>query len=288
MFQHTIIGSATGEGNVVAFIPGDPMPLAAHSSHPNYERIVALLQGSDPAIPVEDFRRLFDVAQAVADKFARLSERVTVSGGHVYFDGDEVHTSLTKAIIRFLDGDEDDWRPLVSFFENVQANPNVHSREQLYDWLEAHDFTLSRDGMIVGYKGVMKDDNGDLVSVHSGRAIVDGNVVSGHIPNAVGSVVEMPRSEVMHDPSQACSRGLHVATFSFAQSWSRNGAMLKVLVNPRDVCSVPTDGGGQKVRVCRYKVESIINEALAVPLDSSYWDDEDYIDGDEWGDGEDY
>jgi hypothetical protein len=282
MYQHTIIGSGEGESNVVAFIPGDPMPLAAHSSHPNYERIVALLKGDEDPIDAEDFRGLFDVGRAVQAKFRDLSERVTVQSGHVFFDGDEIDSSLTRTILRFMDEGVEDWRPLVHFFENVQQNPLAHSREQLYDWLNAREgVTITPDGQIVAYKGVGRDGD-KLLSIHSGRAIVNGQPVKGRIPNAVGDVITMPRSEVVHDPATACSQGLHVGTYEYAGGWAQ-GAMLKVIVNPRDVVSVPGHAGGEKIRVCRYKVAEVIDAPITSVIDTSVCDEDD---DNEWGDGE--
>lgn len=286
MFPFTKIGTGEGEGNVVAFIPGDPMPLAAHSSHPNYDKIIGLLEGKIEAIAADDFRGLFDVGRAVAARFKELSERVTVKGGHVYFDGDEIDSSLTRTILRFMDEGVEDWRPLVAFFENVQQNPNGHSRQQLYDWLNARDgVSITEDGEIVAYKGVTGSAEGGYKSVHSGQAIVNGQVVKGQIPNAVGDVITMPRSEVVHDPAASCSRGLHVGTYEYAGSWAR-GAMLKVIVNPRDVVSVPGDGRGEKIRTCRYKVDSVINEKVTAVFDSSV--ESAVEDPKGWGDGEDW
>jgi hypothetical protein len=236
---------------ITVFIPGE-QPLPANSTHPNFDAIVAGAMADDSGIV-----DLFDVSKTVATRFERLSDRVTVAHGRVYFDGDEVDNSLTTQIVRFMDENVEDWQPLVNFFENVQNNPIQHSREQLYDWLSARDFTITPEGNIVGYKGVHRQGD-KLVSGWSGSAIVDGEKVTGKIPNEVGSIVEMPRSEVAHDPSTACSFGLHVGTFSYAKGYAR-GAMLEVHVNPRDVVSVPTDGGGEKVRVCRYTVVDVID-----------------------------
>jgi hypothetical protein len=125
--------------------------------------------------------------------------------------------------------------------------------------------------MIVGYKGVRCDPSRkipedlevDLTaeayglvgwSTQAGEAVVDGVTVTGYIPYPVGAIVEMPRGQVVHNPSEACSHGLHVGTFSYAKSYANSGKMLEVHVNPRDVVSVPNDAGGQKVRVCRLYV----------------------------------
>jgi hypothetical protein len=265
MLNGQITTNDAGEKFIFALVSGHTEPLVAHQSHPNFKRIAQQFLDQDE----NGFAELFDIPKAVEASFARLSERVTTKAGRIYFDGDEVHGTLVDTILRFLDEGED-FAPLVKFFENIAANPNDHSREQLYDWLvgqQKHDggVTIDEDGYLVAYKGVGRDGDGSLRSVSSGKAIVDGVEVQGRIPNEVGSTVEMPRSEVVHDPGNACSRGLHVGTFDYAQGWA-SGALLRVSVNPRDVVSVPTDAGGQKVRVCRYIIEDVITEPVSSAL----------------------
>ena len=273
------------EGSVITcYVPGNK-PLVADDTHPNFDRIVEGALADDPSVI-----KLFDVAATAAEYFEPLSDRVSVKGGVVYLDGDPVDDVLTKQIVRFLDEGEEDFMPLVNFFENVQANPNEHSREQLFKWLDNRDFSINEDGMIVGYKGVEDQGDGIFVSVHAGKAMVDGKVITGRIPNPIGGIIEMPRSEVHHDPTNGCSSGLHVADFDFASGWGNT--VLEVEVNPRDVVSVPTeDNTFAKVRCCRYKVIGISDR----PHDSALrrfdpvvpW----YEEGDSeeltWGDGED-
>lgn len=274
--QYSLVG--TGEDQfLTVFVPGGDRPLVAGSDHPNFDRIRdAALAGDENVVD------LFDVAAAAGEHFERLSDRVTAANGRLYLDGDEVHSALAKQVVRFLSEDVDDWYPLVSFFENVQANPNEHSREQLFEWLDRRDFTITDDGMIVGYKGVRKTDDG-YESIHSGPAIVDGVKVNGRVPNNPGTVIEMPRSDVQHDPSIGCHSGLHVGTYDFARGFS-SGAVLEVHVNPRDVVSVPTDCDAAKVRTCRYVVVDAIDTPVSGPLREDfdpdeydgYYNDEDY------------
>lgn len=268
--QYTIASSGD-ESNITVFIPGESMPLVAHSDHPNFNRIVAQVIAGES----EGLTDLFDASLAASTRFEALSERVSVAHGRIYLDGDEVDNALTAQVVRFLNDGVEDWQPLVNFFEKVQANPTDHSREQLYDWLNAHDFTLTQSGDIVGYKGVKKQADGSLVSGWTGSAIVNGEPINGHIPNEVGSVVEMPRTSVAHDPGAACSYGLHVGTFDYARGYA-SGAMLEVHVNPRDVVSVPTDARGEKVRVCRYKVVNVIDapHTSAVLFDDCDFDED--------------
>lgn len=268
--------------SVIVVVDGEPH--IAASTHPNYNEIVSRASLGDETV-VE----LFDVSKTVATKFQGLTERVSVANGRVYLDGDEMNSPLTRQIVRFLEQGED-FGPLANFLEKLMQNPNEHSREQLYTWLDAHDFTITPDGDILGYKGVAKDHNGNYVSINHGRAIVNGEEQRGAIRNNIGDVVEMPRSDVQFNPGVGCSTGLHVGTWDYASNFSQSD-VLEVVVNPRDVVSVPTDCGGQKLRTCRYRVTGVTtgnyNTALKTP---SVWDDEAYsdYDGDEWGDREYY
>lgn len=270
---YSIVGSSADDKFITVFIPGEPQPLSAHSSHPNFDAIVAKVEADDS----DGLADLFDVSRAAAKRFEPLSERVTVANGRLYLDGDEVSNALAKQVVRFLNEGVSDWKPLVAFFENVQANPTDHSREQLFEWLDRHDFSITTDGLIVGYKGVTSD----LKSIHSGPGIVNGKPQNGRLDNSIGNVIEMPRSDVDHNPSQGCSRGLHVGTFEFASTFG-HGKTVKVLVNPRDVVSVPTDSNWAKVRCCRYKVIDVIDAKVPSAVTADEWDEE----SDDWYDEE--
>lgn len=277
--NYTLVGTEDGS-NITVFIPGRS-PLQAHSSHPNFEQIVAGVTAGD-----ENVADLFDLAETAQGRFERVTDRVTARNGRLYMDGDEVDNAIATQVVRSIAEGLDDFRPLVRFLENVAQNTNEHSREMLADWLDAEDFTITQDGLIVGYKGVKPTGDGQFESILTGRAIVDGEEHSGHIPNYKGAVVEMPRSEVTHDPAMACSQGLHVGTYSYADGFAQ-GALLEVHVHPRDVVSVPTDSNGRKMRVCRYTVVDTIDAPHTVPVLLEEDEETDYWDTDFWGDRED-
>lgn len=285
--QYTLVGTEDGSKNLTVFVPGG-RPLVAHSSHVNFDAILEGVLAGD-----ESVLDLFDAAATAATKFERLSDRITSANGRLYLDGEEVDNSLTQQVVRFIGEGMDDWKPLVRFFENVQMNPNAHSRENLYRWLSDRDFTITEEGLIVGYKGVRPgQSDGEFFSINSGRAIVDGEVHTGSIPNKTGSIVEMPRSEVAFDPGVGCSTGLHVGTYEYANGFAR-GALLEVHVHPRDVVSVPTDSGDAKMRVCRYRVVDTIDAPYTVAVvrdyfeddedDFDFWGERDFEDDDPWG-----
>lgn len=246
---------------VTVFDETRPNPvLTADANHPHYQAILDGLLAGD-----ESVYDLFDVAGGVMRRFQQITDRVTWDGTNVRLDGDVVHSAIADQIRRTIETGEQDYRPLVRFWEKLESNPNEHSRQQAYDFLAAHTFQITEDGDVVGFKGVTRTVDGEFVSGWSSQvpdvpsAYVDGEPVPPQsvVPNKVGTVVTMPRGEVIHDPTQACRRGLHVSTRSYAEAYGRNGAVLEVHVNPRDIVSVPTDGGGEKVRVCRYRVARV-------------------------------
>ena len=264
MLQYTKVQSQDGFCTVTLLFEGQLY--TATNDHPNWESIVAGLDVNDPNVV-----DLFDLSRLVTKKFQQLSERVSVRNGTVLFDGDERNNVLTKQILRFLDNDED-FTPLVNFYERLALNPAQESVEQLYNWLDTHDFTITAEGKIVGYKGVRKTNDG-YVSINTGNATVNGEEHNGAIPNNPGDIVEMPRSAVQADPNQGCSYGLHVGTWDYAKGWAK-GAVLKVVVDPRDVVSVPNDSSYAKLRTCRYTVVEVIDQPLSATVDRDYDDDE--------------
>lgn len=257
------INHESGRSNL-AFVTDSGALHVIDSDNPMYSEIVDAVLDNDEWMAVD----LMDSAKAANDRFQQVTDRVAVSGaGVVTFDGDVVDNSLADAIVRSMREGNADFANLALFMENIYQNPRKHSRENLFDWLRTHDFTITHGGLLVGYKGV--SDN--LKSITRGPGIVNGQPVNGALDNSVGNVLEMARSQVQHDPEVGCSVGLHVGTWDYASSFGPK--VVKVLVNPRDVVSVPTDCGWQKMRVCRYKVAAVIDNPVSTFMDPS-WDND--------------
>lgn len=248
---HTL--SSNGDySSLTVLFPGSPPELRPiDSNHPNYTAVKAKVDAGS----YDGLLELFDVGATVNAKFQKLSTRVAVEKGELLFDGDVMDNVLAKQIMRAVNEGTEDFAPLVAFLEKVAANPSEHSREQLYVWLDKHEFTITERGDIVGYRG-LRDD---YTSRNAGPGIVNGERSSGHLDNSPGNVVEIARSSVVANSFQGCAHGLHVGTFDYAKSWSR-GKLVEVHVDPRDVVSVPTDCSAQKMRVCRYKVIRDVSE----------------------------
>lgn len=261
-----ITGDQTGTTSVTAFFPETgEAPLVANPGHSNFQRILDYFAASGSNPDADEVRDLFDVGRAVTAAFARLGERVTIRGHNLLFDGDPLNTALADAIITYYEEGNDNLTPLIKFLENLMTNPNPNSRESLYGWLANKSFHIDDDGCFLTYKSVRSvlDQPGVFNSISSGTADVNGETITGVIPQRVGDVVEMPRSDVNDNTAVACSTGLHVGTWNYASGFSGD-VMLLVKVNPRDVVSVPSDSGEQKVRVCRYVV---VDSGLTAPIE---------------------
>lgn len=150
------------------------------------------------------------------------------------------------------------------FAARLAKNPSGPSRSQLFAWMAAEGFTLTRKGLIVGYKAVTED----FRSLHHGAEPVtitqqDGTseVITGQVPYPVGATVEMDRDVVNADRDYGCSVGLHVGTYAYAQGFvGGRGHIMLVLVDPADVVSVPKDSNNQKMRVSKLTVAAIAED----------------------------
>lgn len=246
------------DASVTVFAGGNSY--IATEEHPNFATIIKTLRDGVPYDTSTDvFNKkvvgLFDLGVGLSEAFTYLSERVTITDGRIFFDGDEVNDGLSQTIVRFYAEHNEDFWPFVLFMEKIAGNPNEHSRQHLFRWLGKHRFAIAPDGDFYAYKGVNGPAD-DLRSITSGRARVNGVRKEGKIPNHPGTVIEMPRSQVTFDPRNGCSTGLHAGSWDYARSFGPT--TLRVKINPRDVVSVPTDSADAKLRVCRYRVDTVV------------------------------
>lgn len=272
------INTATGAVESINFAlarEGETLQRSLPSDHPNFARAEALVEDFKAgSVGVGDLAEallaLTDLVGAVASKIETVSGilhgRMTIENGKVFVDGDAIDLALENYILRMLqaDGtpkDRANWTAFANFVEKLYSNVSPFVREQLFGWFQYENmhnegFTLTPEGDIIGYKGCQGSLDA-AESIRTGTAVVNGVRHSGHIPNPLGAVVEMPRSQVEDDPTVGCAPGLHVGTYAYASSWSR-GVLLKVKFSPADVVSVPTECNAQKIRTCRYTVLEVI------------------------------
>ena len=276
--------STEGQENITVFANGG-LYVASTLSHGNFEQIKEGVIAGDPAV-----LDLFDPSVAVARRFEKLTKNFSVANGRLYYKGDEVHNALANRVVQSLSEGDSAWKSLLAFAEKLYANGSDeaarHSRDQLFEWLDRYfdQSPITPNGDFVAYKGVATDSEGNFVSINRGPAIVDGEEVNGAVPNYIGATVEMPASQVEHNPGVGCAPGLHAGTFEYASNWSR-GTVLEVHIDPGDVRSVPTDCDAQKIRTSRY----VVVDTIDVPYSQAYIGlDEDGITEDPDGEWEDF
>lgn len=256
MTMFSLTEDAKGKSLALFYADGDSETIP--ETHVSFQPIIDLLitgQATD-----EKIRDLTGVLETVARKMSVLSERVTVDGTSIYFDGDPLAGELSEVIKALFAEGTTDFKPLVNFLEKAKTNPSLSSVDDLYRWIKNGDLVIDPDGDIIAYKGVQVID-GVSHSISHGSAFVNGEKVTGAIPNRPGSVITMPRSEVDPQSEHYCSTGLHAGTYSYASSFAR-GRLILVKFNPRDVVSCPTDSNNQKLRISRYVVLSEIEHRL--------------------------
>lgn len=253
------------------------VPHVLDSNHPRFDEIASLAgeKVKREGLPAreQELLELINFAQTALDTMRSLSERVSVQGGTVFFDGDPIDGVLAEHILKMIKSGDDTWQAPVAFLENLNQNPAKHVRKRLFEWISDRGLTLTREGNVIGYKAVQ--NQGTNLSVTSGKNVVfvDGVEHTGHIPNPIGSTVTMARSAVNNDRDAGCEQGLHVGTFSYASHFSYFGPLvLTVEFNPRDVVAIPRDEGFAKIRTCRYKVLKV-SESTA--YQGTTWQDAD-------------
>ncbi len=171
--------------------------------------------------------------------FSEGSLTINHEKGTVHYGNFLIENSLSDQLIKMLN-EGVDVKGFCKFAELLLENPKESVVEELYTFLSHNSISINKDGMIEAYRSITLD----WKDHHTGK-----------MDNSIGTTVKMPRTMVEDNPERACSRGLHVAAFEYANSFGRKGKRLvKVLVNPSHVVSVPVDYDGQKLRCCEFKV----------------------------------
>jgi len=185
---------------------------------------------------------IIDTAKTVM-KYA--NGMVTIEDGVVRYGSKDITSSIGNRIISCME-EGSEFTNLVLFLKKLMNNASPNSIEMLWDFIEHNDIKLDSNGNIVAWKKVTSTSGGLRDSYHK------------TIPNDLGTVVSMVRSQVVDDPTVTCTYGLHVGAWGYVSSFSGD-TILRVVINPEDVVSVPEDYNGMKMRVSKYFVEAIVD-----------------------------
>jgi len=177
-------------------------------------------------------------------KYSHLE--IYVHKGKLYRFGEAVSDQLARTILNLMDKGLP-YEYLLNFWDRLKENPEPSSVVQLYSFLLANDIPITPDGYIMAYKSVRKKEDGIMYDHHTGT-----------VQYFLHKTVSMPRDKVVCSPDQACGPGLHVGSYEYAKSFGGSESIiLEVLVDPKNVVSVPKDCHQQKCRACELFVSSI-------------------------------
>ena len=257
----------SGSGNITLVLNGEQFFIVKEDSA--YDKVRQALVDNASA---DELLLLVDKAKGVADYVHSTS--IKIANGCVFYEGEEVHNTLTERILTFMQ-EGLPVSPLVNFLEKLMQNPSYSARQELFDFLEHKSLPVTEDGDFLAYKAVS--------STYMDK-------YTNKVSNTIGSSVEMGRFGVDDDRGHGCSSGLHAGTLEYVQSYGcfhdgdGGDKCIIVKINPTDIVSVPTDSGCQKLRTCKYFVLRDYEGKMEYNL---YTDDGDvYEDDDDWD--EDY
>ena len=206
-------------------------PYVIPKDHENFDKIASCLLNCnyDEAILLSDLS--IDIKMYDKD--------IKVKDGVVYYKDEQLHGVIVETILNMI---EQEYASLyiIKFLEKLWTNPSKRAQNELYDFLANAKIPLATDGDFLVYKAVSSDYK---------------DLRTGTFDNSVGKECSMPREKVNDDPNVTCSRGLHVASYSYAKGFGSSSSKLVLCkVNPRDVVSIPNDYNHTKMRTCRYEV----------------------------------
>ena len=248
------------------FLEGNPV--SVDSSDARYTEVTNALQKND----MEHLRgilrdnqeayllsKISTITQYFSDlKFTitknSLNDSEEVVSADVSYKGQPLPEVLKQKLIDMYKAGATNFEHLFNFIDNLLANPDKNSREQLYGFLVHKNMPITDNGTFIAYKGV-RDDYYSITG-NTSTVVLEGKVnEQGHILNELGKTIRVRHEDVENNPNVSCSQGLHVGSYEYAKGFkSRDGRLLAVEVNPKDVVSVPVDCACQKCRVSSYKV----------------------------------
>jgi hypothetical protein len=175
-----------------------------------------------------------------------LQEGVEVKNGSLVIEGEVISGKLAERLLWMIE-EKLPLGPLVNFWKKMSGNPSYKTRQQLFEFIDRYKHPIIEDGCFIAYRKVTEN----FKDFHTGT-----------MDNSVGKTVSMDRYLVDDDSDNVCSAGLHVAAYRYAEKFDPRGHMLAVKVDPKNVVSVPRDYDGQKMRVCKFEVLSVVEKEL--------------------------
>jgi len=185
-----------------------------------------------------------------AQQVLSISDRIKLdTDNHILLVDDiKLPVSLADKFIQItVAGSQVDLDKYTKFSINLTDNVSNSVLNRLYDFISANSVQITDDGMIICFKKV----NSEFKDIYSRS-----------FDNSVGKIVQVRRNQVDENINKTCSYGLHVCAAHYLDSYGSdyNNRVVKVLLDPADVVSIPSDYNDSKVRCCSYTVIEDVTE----------------------------
>lgn len=232
------------------------------NDHPKCNEIKSLLTESGDSISKEDAEKLTVLIEG--EKIQAIKQwaqgKLSISNGVVTWDGKPIVGGLKTVLIKLAEsGDTSRLKNFSNFIEKVRQCISYKVNQRFFDFISKNSLKITEDGDIIAFKVVRNN----FKDKHTGT-----------FDNSVGKIVEMPRNEVDDQDTNTCSNGLHICSEGYIKSFSSSGdRLVLVKVDPRDICSIPTDYDSQKCRCCKYQVIKDVTEEWKQGKHLQYTDD---------------
>lgn len=281
--------------NVLLIINGNPV--SVDRDHPNADALIEAAKDYNSTKDQEVRDQILECIDKLVDAkdyTKEISEDFEINAaGQVFLKGtsEPLPYFLANKIKEFIDGGID-YSGVVKFWKHLLLNPDSHVRGQLFEFLEHNGHPITSEGYFLAYKSVgvkrkyctetgeeivkveYDSETGEPIEEKYSQAMTFKPFHSGShgMSINIGQAVDMPRELCDNDPERTCSAGLHVGSMEYVGTFGcGDRAVLEVLVNPRNVVSVPVDYNATKMRCCEYFPIAVSNgENEEIYLESDY------------------
>lgn len=216
--------------SVALVIDGDPTTIV--NTNPTYFLV-------KKAIEEERWDEIAPLV-VVRERLKRFAEgEIEVKRRQIFYKGKSLSPELSQYIV-WLDENDEDVKPALTFIDNLMENPSDRAVDELFSFMQHGNMPITHDGMLLAYKVVTNDYM---------------DCRTGTMDNSIGSTVSMPREDVDDDKHRTCSSGLHFCSRDYIKAFHSSGNRLMIVkIHPKDVVSIPADYQNTKGRCCEFKV----------------------------------
>lgn len=209
------------------------------SDEPSFNKVYKAVVNDDEAF----VRNYFESTKLIILGTVKVKNGIPVTeDGTEIVSRNELSNFIKLLVKRGMISENADIEPVKPFLMKILQNKFINCLTELYEFCEAGDFEITREGNLIAYKRV----NSDLTSCHDGTT-----------QHAVGQYTE--EKEFDTDRTRTCSNGLHFCSYSYLNCFSGD-TVIAVEVDPRDIVAIPDDYNFSKGRCRKYKTVAILEE----------------------------